>query len=71
MYEGIVGFFLERVIFMEYFEVFGKMFVEDGFILKYFGYNVFNKDMDVMWKFILFCFNIIIYEYFNGKFVLF
>ncbi len=71
LHEGIAGFSPERAIPIQNFEVFGEMSAEDGFTLKHSGYNIFNKDMDATRKFTPPCSNTTIYEYSNGKSVLF
>jgi phenylpropionate dioxygenase-like ring-hydroxylating dioxygenase large terminal subunit len=71
LHEGIAGFSPETAIPMHHFEIFGEVSPEDGFTLKHSGYNVFNKDMDATRKFTPPCSNTTIYEYSNGKSILF
>lgn len=71
LHAGIAGFSPERAIPMQHFEVFGRISAEDGFSLKHSGYNIFNKDMDATRQFTPPCSNTTIYEYSNGKSVLF
>jgi phenylpropionate dioxygenase-like ring-hydroxylating dioxygenase large terminal subunit len=71
LHEGIAGFSPDRAIPIQYFEVMGEIFANDGFTLKHSGYNIFNKDMDATRKFTPPCSNTTIYKYSSGKSALF
>ncbi|MDJ0557199.1 MAG: Rieske 2Fe-2S domain-containing protein [Microcoleaceae cyanobacterium MO_207.B10] len=70
LHEG-TGFYPDKTLAMQHFEVFGEMSAEDGFTLKHSGFNVLNKDMDATRKFTPPCSNTTIYEFYNGKSALF
>lgn len=71
LHEGIAGFSPEKAVAIENFEVLGEISADDGFTLKHCGYNIFNKDMNATRKFTPPSTNTTIYEYSNGKSILF
>ncbi|NER47226.1 MAG: Rieske 2Fe-2S domain-containing protein [Symploca sp. SIO1A3] len=71
LHEGIAGFSPERAIPIEHFALLGEMSSEAGFTLQHSGYNIFNRDMDAKRQFTPPCSNTTIYQYANGKSVLF
>ena len=67
LHKGVAGFSPERAIPIQDFELVGKVSAEDGFTLSHSGYNVFNKDMKAIRKFVPPCCNTTIYQYPSGK----
>ncbi|MEH2463778.1 MAG: Rieske 2Fe-2S domain-containing protein [Nostoc sp.] len=67
LHEGIGIFSPKTAVPMEHFESVGEISAQEGFTLKHQGYNLFNKDMEAMRKFIPPSYNTTIYRYPNGK----